>query len=254
MTEFPAAAPAPPTPAEPNPNPIARVFGALFSPGETFASIARRPDWVVPLVLIVIVSYVGTALILPRMDWDAVISAQQEQMKAQGGNVPPEQAERVARFTKAGGQVFGWVAPLFFILWYLLVAAVLLLAFRLAGGEGGFKQAFSATLYAWMPLLLNSILVTVVAVLRHGLIDPTQMATMVKSNPAFLVDLKAQPVLFALLSSIDVFTIWTVVLLIVGFAALSRSSKAKAAMIVIPLWFVCILIKLIGPAIQSLRK
>ena len=55
------------------------------------------------------------------------------------------------------------------------------------------------------------------------------MATMIKTNPGFLVDMKTHPMLFALLSSLDVFTIWTVVLLIIGFAALSRASKAKAA-------------------------
>ena len=250
--DVPATAPAPP--AEPKPNSFARIFGVLFSPGETFASIARRPDWVTPLLVIVLIGYAGTALILPRMDWDAIVAMQEEQIKAKNPTITQEQIDRMAWFTKAGGTVFAWAAPVLFVIWYLIVAGVLLIAFRLFGGEGTFKQAFSATLYAWMALVINSIIVTIVAVARGGMIDPTQMATMVKSNPAFLVSMKEQPLLFALLSSLDVFTIWMVVLLIIAFAALSRTSKAKAATIVIPLWVVCILIKLIGPAIQTLRK
>ena len=248
-----SSAPAPAS-AEPKPNPFARMIGALFSPNETFASIARRPDWVVPLLVIVLIGYVSTFLIMPRMDWDAIVAMQEEQIKAKNPNMSQEQLEQVEKMTKAGGKVFGWVAPVIAVIWYVIVALVLLLAFRLLGGEGTFGKAFSATLYAWMPSVLNGIVLTIVIVARGGLVDPTQMATVVKSNPAFLVDMKAQPVLFALLSSIDVFTIWTVVLLIIGFAALSRVSKAKATAIVIPLWVVCILIKLIGPALQTLKK
>jgi hypothetical protein len=252
MTEIPAAAPAPA--AEPKPNSFARMVGALFSPNETFASVARRPDWVVPLLVIVLIGYASSFLIIPRLDWEAVSAAQAEQIKAKNPNMSQEDLDRMSRMGMAVGKVIGWIAPVVAIIWYLIVAGVLLLAFRLFGGEGTFKQAFSATLYAWMPLVLNGIVLTIVAVARGGKIDPTQMATLVKSNPAFLVSMKDQPLLYALFSSLDIFTIWTVVLLIIGFAALSRSSKAKSAAIVISLWVVCILLKLIGPAIQSLRK
>lgn len=252
-TDIPATAPAP-GPAEPKPNPFARMIGVLFSPNETFASIARRPDWVVPLLVIIVIGYVGTIIVLPRMDWDAITAMQEEQMRAKSPNMSQEQIDQMARMTKAGGKVFGYVAPVVFVIWYLLVAGVLLLTFRLTGGEGTFKQAFSATLYSWMPMVLGSIVGTIVIVARGGLFDPTYAATLVKSNPAFLADPKANPVLFALLASFDIFTIWTVVLLIIGFAALSRSSKAKAATIVISWWVVCILLKLIGPALQTLKK
>jgi hypothetical protein len=249
-TDIPAAAPAP---AEPKPNPFARMIGVLFSPSETFASIARRPDWVVPLLTILLIGYVGTFIVLPRMDWDAITAMQEEQMR-KNPNVSQEQIDQMAKMTKAGGKVFGYVAPVVFVIWYLLVAGVLLLTFRLTGGQGTFKQAFSVTLYSWMPMLLGSIVGTIVILARGGLFDPTYAATLVKSNPAFLVDIKTNPVLFALLASFDIFTIWTVVLLIIGFAALSRSSKAKASIIVLSWWVVAILIKLIGPAMQSMRK
>lgn len=250
-TEAPPLAPAPS--AEPTPNSFARIIGALFSPGETFASVARKPDWVVPLLVILVLGYVNSAILMPRMDWEGMANEQIEMMRAQNPNMPQEQAERVAKVGPAMGKVFGWVGPLLGVIWYLIIAGVLLLAFRLAGGEGDFKQAFSATLYAWFPLVLNFIVIAVVVLIR-GTVNPLHMATLVKSNPAFLVDMKAQPVMFALLSSFDVFTIWTIILLIIGFAALARTTKAKAATLVLSLWFVCILLKLIGPALQSLRK
>jgi hypothetical protein len=249
------APPAPPPAAEPKPNSFARIFGVLFSPNETFASIARRPTWAVPLLVIIVVSFAATAVILPRMDWDKIVAMQQEQIKERNPNVSQQQLDQMERMTKAGGKVFAWAAPVVFVIWYLLVAGVLLLTFRLMGGEGNFSQAFSATLYAWMPQVISSIIGTIVAVARGGMLDPMQMATMVKTNPGFLADMKTQPMLFALLSSLDIFTIWTIVLLIIGFAALARVSKAKAAAIVITWWVVVIgLFKLAPAAFRSMRK
>jgi len=255
MTTEAPPAPAPVPSAEPKPNSFARIFGVLFSPGETFASIARKPTWGVPLLVILIIGYVCTALVVPRMDWDKITAMQQEQMKQRNPNVSEQQLEQAARFGKALGKVIPWLFPIFAVVWYLLIAGVLLLTFRLTGSEGNFIQAFSATLYAWIPQLLSSIIGTIVIVARGGLVDPEQMATMIKTNPGFLVDSKAHPMLFALLGSLDVFTIWTVVLLIIGFAALSRASKAKAAAIVIGWWIVVIgLFKLAPAAFRSIRK
>ena len=59
--------------------------------------------------------------------------------------------------------------------------------------------------------------------------------------------------LFALLSSLDLFSIWYLVLLIIGFAYVARVSKARSAVIIVSLWILVLLIKLIGPALQSLR-
>jgi hypothetical protein len=58
---------------------------------------------------------------------------------------------------------------------------------------------------------------------------------------------------FALLSSFDIFSVWFLALLIIGFAYVSRLSKAKSAAIIISLWICVLLLKLIGPAMQALR-
>ena len=79
------------------------------------------------------------------------------------------------------------------------------------------------------------------------------MATLVRSNLGFLVDYKTNPMAFALLSSFDICSIWFLVLLIIGFSYVARVSKAKSAVTIISLWILVLLLKLIGPAIQSLR-
>ncbi len=249
-----SSAPAPPPALIPAKGAVERLIGVLFTPGETFADIARKPSFLVPLLLFTLVGYACTFLVMPRMDWDSLMAQQAEQMKKQRPNMSESDLEQVGKMGKAMGKVTSYIAPLLSLLWYLVVALILFGAVRVMGGEGTFKQAFSATLYAWMPLFLFSIILTIVVIAR-GTIDPMTMATAVKSNPAFLMDMKEQPVLFALLSSLDVFTIWTIVLLIFGFSALSKLSWAKTAAIVVTLWVVMILVKIgfaaLGAAAQT---
>jgi hypothetical protein len=243
-------------PGEPPPpekqNVFSRIAGVLFAPAETFSAIARRPDILGPLLLIIILGYLSTFAVMRNFDVAAATSSQIEQMRSQNPNMTDEDVARVERFSGATMKVMGWVSPLLGLIWYAIVAGVLLLACRLFGGEGTYKQAFSATLYAWMPLVLFSIIFTIVVTAR-GSFDPMSAATLVKSNPAFLVDMKTQPVLFALLSSLDIFTVWTIALLSIGFSKLSKSSIGKTATIVVSLWFAMILVKVGFAALGAAR-
>jgi len=242
---------APPVPdAEPKPNSFQRIIGVLFSPDATFASIARRPDWVVPLVLIVVLALVNGILVAPHIDFGAPA----REAMAQNKNMTQEQMDRAERMSVSIGKLAKFIAPVVTILLLIIVAGALLLSIRLMGGEGDFKQAFSVTCYAWLPNVLESILLTIVILAKGATgLNPQAFPTLLRSNLAFLVDMKAQPMAFALLSSLNLFSIWVIVLLIIGFSYVGRISKAKAAVVVISLWVVTVLFKLIGPAMQSLR-
>lgn len=246
------AIPAPPAAPERKPNVFDRFAGVLFSPGETFRDIARRPDIVGPLLLLVILGFIATALILPRFDFEEMTAQQTAAMKKQTPTMSDDDAERIAKFGKASATVMAWMSPLLQLAWFALVAGALLLVFRMLGGEGSFKQAYSVTLYSWAPRVLQSIVMVIVVLIR-GSVDPMSMATVVKSNPAFLVDMKEQPVLFSLLSSFDLFALWSLVLFIIGFAAVAKTSKRKSAAIVVSLWLVTVGIKLGFAALNASR-
>jgi hypothetical protein len=237
--------------AEPKPNSFQRIIGVLVSPDATFASIARRPDWVVPLVLIVVLSLANGLLISPRLDFGAPAREAMSQNK----NVSQEQMDRAEKMAVGMGKVAKFIGPVISIIVLLIVAGVLLVAIRVMGGEGDFKQAFSVTCYAWIPNIIQSIVLTIIILAKGATaINPQMIPTIVRSNPAFLVDMKTQPMAFALLSSLDLFTIWVLVLLIIGFAYVGRISKAKSAAVIISLWAVTILFKLIPAALQGLRN
>jgi hypothetical protein len=241
-----------PAPAPATKNSFQRIAGVFFAPVETFADIARKPDILIPLLLILAIGYVSTFLVMPHLDFNAMISQQAEMMKKQNPNLGEDDVARMGRITRSMTKAIGYVGPLLLIVGYLVIALVVWGACRIMGGQGDFKQAFSATLYAHFPRVLLSIIAAGV-VMARGMVDPTQMATVVKSSPAFLVDMKAQPVLYTLLGSLEIFQIWTLVLLIIGFAALSKLSKAKTAAIVISLWVVMLVVKIGFAALGAAR-
>jgi hypothetical protein len=230
----------PPVTEPPAKNSFQRIAGVLFAPAETFRDIARKPDILVPLILMLVIGIIGAVVLAPRMDFSA---AMREQMERQGRQMSDSDLAQAEKMGGAIGRATTYASPILGIIVLVVIAGVLLLAFRLLGGEGNFKQAFSATLYAWMPMVINSIVMTAVVASRES-INPTTMPTLVKSNPAFLVEMSDHPILFSLLSSLDIFTIWTLILLILGFAALAKVSKGKSAAIVISLWLVIVVVKL----------
>jgi hypothetical protein len=233
--------------AAPKPNSFERIVGVLIAPSETFSSIARTPDWVVPLVLILVVSLISGIVMAQRVDFASAVREQMEQNK----NISPDQVDRSVRMVSAFSKVAAYCAPIFSIIFLLIIAAVLLMAFRLFGGENNFKQSFSVSVYAWMPGLVKGIISLVVILARES-VSAQDLAIIVRSNLGFLVDMKTNPMAFAVLTSLDVFTIWILILYTIGFTYASRLSKAKSAAIVVALWAVTVLFKLVPAAIKSL--
>jgi len=239
------AAPAP----EPKPNPVQRIIGVLFSPDVTMASIARRPDFVLPLVLLLITALAAGVIMAPRVDFGAAARESMEQNK----NVSQAQIDNAVKISNSIGKIFTYLAPVLSLIGLLVIAGVLLLAFRLFGGEGDFKQAFAVTCYSSVPSIIKTVITLIIILAKGSIIPAQQLATLVRTNLGFLVDMKTNPMGFALLSSFDIFSVWFLALMIIGFAYLSRLSKVKSAVIIISLWLVVLLLKLIGPAMQAMR-
>ena len=229
-----------PAPAVAQKNGMQRLAGVLFAPAETFEDIARKPDFLAPILAIILIGVLTSIAVVPKLDFETMM---RDQMAQANREMSPEDLDRVARIGAASGKVLAYAGPLLSIIILLIVAAVLLMAFRLMGGEGTFKQAFSASLYAWMPLIVYSIIAAIIIMSRES-VTPDLLPVIVRSNPGFLADPQSQKVLFALLTALDVFTIWTLVLLSIGFSYVARVSKTKAAAIVVSLWIVLLVFKL----------
>jgi len=214
---------------EPSPrmNAISRVFGVLFSPQKTFEDVVRKPSWLFPIALLTVLSIAVSFGLNQRVNWREFIS-QQIDKSPQGSQLSAEQKEQRieagAKFAPMSTYAVGVLGP---ILATLIVALVMWGAYSLLGGVStNFSTAMAITSHAFMTGLISSPLFLLVIFLKApGTID---LENPVATNlAAFLPDDSAKW-LVALCKSFDVFTIWTLILLAIGFAV-TNPKKLKGA-------------------------
>jgi Yip1-like protein len=235
MTLDSAAAPEP-APA-PEVGAMARIPGALFSPAKTFESIARRPTWLPPLVLWTIFSIAVTAVILPRVDYEKIIRASFER---RGQTIPEDRLQSIVESQKRiAPKIYGAIAVVTPAIISLLIALVFWGAFKAFGWDATFQQSFGVTTHAFLPGILASVLLLPLIV-RQETVDPQNLGDLLRSNLGFLVD-SSSKVLHSLAQSIDLFSFWSLALLIVGFSAAARVSRKAAAGVIVTLWLLFVL-------------
>jgi len=103
------------------------------------------------------------------------------------------------------------------------------------GGDARFGSIYAMVVYAWLPanfVYLIAILSLVAGVNADSFFIQNPAAT----NLGALIDPVTSPVLYALLSSIDVFTFWSLILMAIGLPCISKVKRGTATAIVFG-WF-----------------
>jgi len=229
-----AVAPPPAVPAaEPAPSAIGRIVGAIVSPGETFASIARRPTWLAPMLLWTAISLGTTAALLPRIDYEKVT---RDSLERQHRTLPEDQMpaaiEQARKFSGIFGWGFGAIGP---ALAALFTAVVCWGSFKAFGWDTKFSQAFGVTAHAFLPDVLKYPFV-IFLIRRQESVDPNAIGDLLRSNLGFLVARDSSKALHSVLLSLDVFSLWCVALFVIGMAAAAKIKRGPAAGVILTLW------------------
>ncbi len=160
-----------------------------------------------------------------------------------------QQAEVGAKFTKYavyGGGVVGSV------LLALIVGGIMMLAYNLFVGAGAtFSQSFSIVAHALLLGIVSTPIFLLVLFLRPpGTLDPDNP---VATNLAAFLPEESAKWLLVLCKSIDIFSIWMLVLLAIGFAAVNprKLKGSKSYVIAFSVWGVFVLVKVLWAFIFS---
>jgi Yip1 domain len=230
------AAPVPPTapdPAGPGLSEPQRLVNVFIAPSKTFADLQRNPSWWVPWLVTAVFTLIFSIIAVQKIDIPRFVQEQIDRSpRAQKRleNLTPEQrAQGVAiqaTFTKVGF----YAAPVFTLLGGLIAAAVLMFVYNfILGAEVPFPRAMAVVFYAGIPGILGTILLIVsfLASSDPNTIDITRNP--MPTNPGFFLDPEGNKVLYGLASALDIFKIWWVVLLGIGFSAASSNRKPNSA-------------------------
>lgn len=245
-------------PDAPAGNFFSRLMGVYFSPGETFKEIGRNPSFLVPLLILMLIGALGAYLLIERMTVSGFFGAQFDQAVAQGRMQPEQAAQQLEAMSKYATYVklgfFAWG----FIQWAIIplaIAGIGKLITMVLGKENKFKAVFSVTVYA---MLATAILSTIVFVTTLYLkpVDEIDLQTLsVTSLGSLLTTLLGKDGLpkfiMSLAGWIDIFVIWMITLLSIGYAAVSK--KMKTSTVAFALGGLYAVIALIGSIIAAIR-
>lgn len=310
MSDQVAATPAPRSP-------LARVFGIIVSPGETYEDVARHPAWLFPLLCYFVAVAIGFGVYSMKADWVAIATEQIENfpLMSLAGEAQKDQAiqRATANFRKlsnlqitASGLLqnvlpgipffFHGMAILYATLFvmmgsladlklgrawlnlllcllvggaYLCVAIALNFAFQDEPASALIPGSIAAVAMTagWLWLLdrhtrKNPEFRKVLAVCAHAsaifilgalalglvsmLADPgigTPPDRMVKSNLGAIAGITSGA-LGSLLGSLDLFTVWALIVLSIGLRVVTRMSAGVAAALTFLPWGLWVLVKL----------
>lgn len=185
------------------------------------------------LTILFAIIVVGTkSLVMPAIDAD--IARAGAKMMHSHPEITADQLQQ----QQAMGEKFG---PIFVIILIpimtMLTGLVLWLVGKLFDSKQTGTQALMVATYAFVPKLLAAVAGALIAYLSNP--DRINGMTRLSVGLGALFDPdKASPVLMALLVRVDVFTIWTTVLLAIGLHITGKVPKAQAYLAAVVVWFI----------------
>ncbi len=220
-----------------------RIAGIFWEPKPVFQDLAARPRFWAPLILLTLLSVVYMVSYSRVVGMETMIRRQLDS-NAQIQQLSAEQRERAVQ------QAMTFTAPVIYVaatvglaVASLIIAGVLLGMMNVLGGAGlKYKQAFSITVYSFLPSALTTILAMVVMFLKNP--EDFDLQNPLPLNlGAFFSSPEIGAGVKALARSVDLFAIWIILLMALGFstAAGRRLSFTKALVLIIIPWAVWVL-------------
>lgn len=242
----------PQEPTQPALSEPARLIKTFTAPSETFADVKRRGGWWAPWLLVAIVSVAALVFAGQKIGYENITrqSIEHSSRAAQFDNLPPEQQERQIALAAKITQVTFYVVPVFTLIFGLIVAAILMAVFNFGfDAQVPFSHAMGIVFYSYLPGIIAGIL-GIISVALNSNPEGINVRNMVASNPAYFMDpATSSKFLYQFLGGIDVFVIWTICLIGIGFAVNSNSRKLSRGTAIVTVFVLFIVWKLATSAI-----
>ena len=232
-------------------SPVQRIIDTFVAPSKTFEDVRRSSGWWVPYLIAAVVGVLYAFVVLHKIGAPALVEDaihQSSRLESSISSATPADAARIRAAVANQFKVL-YAGPVFSILVGLAAAGILLATANFgAGGRATYKQMLGVWFYSTLPLVLFYVLV-IVAIYGGVVGDSFNIKNPIGTNVGFYMASADIPkTVLPFLSAIDLFAIWTSVLLTIGVSTVSGIKRGAAATIVIGWWIVFILLQTVGAA------
>jgi Yip1-like protein len=208
-----------------------RLINTFIAPRKTFEDIKRNPSWWMPWLITSIFVVIFGVVAVQKIDFVRFMEQQIERSPSAQRRLeqltPEQRAKGIAiqaNFSK--GLLYAY--PIVGLIKGLIIAAILMVVFNfILGAEVPFSNAMAVVFYSYVPFILFSVLLTISLLVSS---DPNtiDITNPMPTNPGFFMEPTGNRFLYSLASNLDLFNLWTVVLLGLGFSAASANRKPDA--------------------------
>jgi len=246
---------------EPPMSGLQKVTGMFYEPTRVFKNLRVHPHWLAAFLVIVVVNGVYSTAFVQRLSPDRIVDFTMDKLADSPIKPPPEAMEkakedalqtakqpirRVQTFAKSFVGVFVFAS---------FIAALYLLGVIAFGGRINFWQAFAATFYSILPIVVIQKMVSLVILYVKAPEDihPVLGAeSLVQDNLGILFVPAAHPALFVLGTSIGVLSFYGLWLRAKGLANAGEKVSSSAAWgVSILLWVLALILGMIFATLFS---
>ncbi len=242
-----------PIPASPEPAPLsegARIMDTFIAPDKTFTDLRRNSSWWAPWLLISVFSLLFVYAMDRQIGFEQITknAIAQSSKAEQFEKLPADQRAKQMQISVTFTRYISYGTPVLVLIIYVMIAAVLLGTFNFGTGATlKFGTSLAIVIYGSLPGAIGAVLGTVsmfAGVDPEGFNPKNPVAT----NPAYFMDPTQNKFLYSMASALDVFAIWSIALMGIGFACNSKVKRSTAIAIVAG-WY--LLYKLVGGALGA---
>jgi len=232
--------------AAPEMSAMQKIIGIFTAPRQTFEAIDQNPTWVLPFLIGVAVFLVFQTLTVD------IQSAERIEMMEVQGRLSGEQLEAAKSQMTGPMKYVGLIAgPIVWLIMILIMAAIFYVTSNLMiGGDSSYKKVLA--IVCWSGLVGTiGLLVMTLLILSKGTMQGVALdLTVLLDTPPIGGEKSA---LYRIFSNLNVFTIWNVILWIIGLSVSYKAPTKKAAIPILSLWGIWIVLSVVlGPFFDSM--
>jgi hypothetical protein len=218
-------------------SPFQKVASIFYEPSRVFRNLRSYPFWLVAFLIIGIVSNIYAVAFVQRLTPERIVNFRVDKI-AESGFVPADRVDQVREtqleqardpIQRAGAAVTAFVG---IYALFAFISALLFLGVLAFGGRINYWQAFSATMYAGLPVTIIQKLLSLVLlyVKSPDDIHPILNAeTMVQDNLGVLITPADHPALFVAATTIGVLSFYRIWLTATGLRLAGNKVSSSAA-------------------------
>jgi hypothetical protein len=210
---------------------LQRIVNIFVAPSKVFADLNRDPSWWPAWLLISVFLLMFMFAVDKKVGFEQLAKndiAASTKLTEQLDKANPEQRETIMTGRIVGTKFSAYGAPVFTLMFSAIFAGLLIATFNFGfGAEIKYRLALAVVFWAAVPRILYSSL-AVISLLAGADPEGFNLANPVATNIGFFFNRMEHPVLNSFLSFADVFTIWNIILLGIGFSVISKVKRGTA--------------------------